>query len=54
MLDKKGIESHQPIPTVVNRSLKCCFTVDDILLNYKTKILMKSINFYKRTERPVE
>lgn len=54
MLDKKGIESHQPIPTVVNRTLKCCFTVDDILLNYKTKILMKSINFYKRTERPVE
>lgn len=47
-LHKKETESHQPIPTVVNRTLKCCFTVDDTLLNYKSKILMKSINLYNR------
>lgn len=53
-LDAKRTESHQPILTVVNRTLKCSFTVDDILLNYKPKILMKSINLYKRTEWAVE
>lgn len=28
MLDEKGTENIQPIPTVVKCTLKCCFTVD--------------------------
>lgn len=46
-LDQKGTKNIQPIPAVVKWTFKYCFTVDDTLLNCKTKILIKNINLYK-------
>lgn len=51
MLDQKGTETIQPIPTVIKWTLKCCFIVDNTLLNCKIKILIKNINLYKRTDK---
>lgn len=51
MLDQKGTGNIQPIPTIVKWTLKCCFPVEDTLLNCKIKIPIRNINLPKRTDK---